>query len=256
MQSKDIDLLRHTYSERKKMLDEYTSKKKLCAKKSDLYNTLKNAPDIRKFEKIRSYVTNETTLLGFVIKENGTYDRISDSPNIRRFLKLEDEIISLENEIRVLHNQLIVNKCLFSINIPAMKIDNCNHELCTMTGIFSKSPMSFSKKEVINYETQETEFLYDVGFMPGDFFAYHCLDCDLEKHVAVPIESVVEFESTHKIIYGFRYDPRLLQQRYYELLIDYSFNEAYEILKEEIERGANFEYLKQTIATRKKEKLI
>jgi len=254
MQIKDIDLLKSIYLERKKMLDEYNTKKELCAKKRELYIKFKNDPKIKKFESIKSHVIHETSLLGFIVKENGTYDRILDSPNIKRFCELEDEICSLEREIEELRTQLIANRCLFNINIPAMQIDTCQHELCTMTGILSKNPTSVLRREALNYETQEMELLYDAGFMSGEFFAYRCLDCDLEKPIAVPIECVPEFETTHKIIYGFRNEPHFMQQRYYELLINHSFDEAYQILKEEIEHGMDYEYLTQTIATRKREK--
>lgn len=254
MQMDDIDSLRNIYFERKRMLDEYRAKKELCDRKKELYNKLKNDSDIKKFEDIRSQVTHESTLLGFIIEENGTYDRILNLPKVKAFCDLEKEIHNLERKIKELTTLLIANRCLGGVNLPTMQIPACQHELCTMTGILSKKPTSVLRKEAFNYETQETEALYDAGFMSGDFFAYRCLDCGLEMPIAVPIESVLEFESTHKIIYGFRYEPYFMQQRYYELLINHSFDEAYQILKEEIERGEDYEYLKHTISTRKKEK--
>lgn len=252
MEIKDINLLKSTNLERKRMLEEYNSKKELYAKKKQLYTELQSDQRIQKFESIRCHVIHETSLLGFIVKENGTYDRMLNSSNVKSFLDLEKEIYSLEEEIGELKKQLIVKRCLFDINFPAMKIDNCQHELCTMTGILSKNPSYFLRREALNYETQEIELLYDAGFMEGEFFAYRCLDCDLEKTIAVPIECIQEFEATHKIIYGFRYSPQYMQQKYYKLLLTHSFPEAYKILKEEIERGMDYEYLKKTIATRKK----
>lgn len=254
MQMDDINFLRSVYFERKRMLDEYETKKELCDRKKELYDKLKNDSDIKKFEGIRSHVINESTLLGFVVKENGTYDRILNLPKVKAFCDLEKEIHNLEREIQELTTQLIANRCLGGVNLATMQIDGCQHELCTMTGILSKKPTSILRKEAFNYETQESEVLYEAGFMPGDFFAYRCLDCNFELPIAVPIENVSEFESTHKIIYGFRHEPSYMQQRYYELLVNHSFDEAYQILKEEIERGEDYEYLKHTISTRKKEK--
>lgn len=252
MQLDDINFLRSVYLEKSRMLNEYREKKELCDRKRELYNNLKKDLDIKKFEDIRSHVTHESTLLGFIVEENGTYERILNSPKIKAFCDLEKEIHNLEREIQELTTLLIANRCLGGVNLATMQITDCKHELCTMTGILSKKPTSILRKEALNYETQKTELLYDAGFMSGDFFAYRCLDCGLEMPIAVPIESVLEFESTHKVIYGFRHEPYFMQQRYYELLVNHSFDEAYQILKEEIERGENYEYLKHTISTRKK----
>ena len=251
MQIKDIDILKRVNLEIKEMLEEYTLKKALYAVKKKLHMELQNNSRIKKFEEIRSHV-NGTSLLGFIVKENGTYDRILNSPNIQSFLDLKHEIHSLESEIIKLEKELILRRSFFDVSLPPMKIDDCQHELCTMTGILSRDSSYFLRKEVLNYATKKVELLYDAGFMEGDFFAYRCLECDLEKTIAVPIECIEEFESTHKIIYGFRSSSNYMQQKYYKLLIDHSFGEAYEILKDEVERGMDYEYLKKTIAIRKK----
>lgn len=167
--------------------------------------------------------------------------------------KLRREIFALEDEIKQLSDKLHKDSSFFEPNVPALKINNCQHEMCTLVCLLSDNPTSSISKpiKVLNYQTQEIDLLYESNFDSGEYFAYHCLDCDSNELIAVPIEASLEFESSHKIIKGFRQSPHYLQRRYYKLLLSHSFEEAYELLKKEVERGLDYEYLTKFIENRK-----